>query len=240
MLFMKRIVSFTALAVFLCALLPVTVCAQQLIYNLDYVYSGDEKDSPDGVTAVFTDLGSTVQLDMSLTTTGAVGTIGQWYFNYNDNNGVGIDGLTAELVLPNPGFWNQKGSNGLTIDADGAGKIPGTNQAGGSPQYDILFDFAPPPGTDKFDVGESISFIFSNSNGELDVSNFLALSGVSPATDVKSQFYSAAKINLRGDAQAWIAAGEATVVPETSTYLLLGSMLGMTGVVIRRRKKAIL
>ena len=205
------------------------VPAKALTYQLDYVFSGVTPLGGTGPTATFTDVAGGVQLTLS--GAGLTGTefLGAWYFNINPalQAGVGSLAFTSQASSGiNPALVTvSTGADAFKADGDGF--------------FDILFDL-PTSGSDRFEAGDSLTYLITGIAG-LTANDFNATSVNGPV----SGFYTAAHLQALANGQSdWIAdqdgGGGQTggPVPEPSTYLVLGSFLGLAVCLKRRIESA--
>jgi PEP-CTERM motif len=198
--------------------------AATMTLGLDVEFSGGV--APSGptpwVTAEFDDsVGgpNTVRLTMSTPnlTGGITGEdIDQWYFNFDpslDPTLLSFSAVSNSDSVPNSILT---GVNAFMADGDG--------------NFDITFNFPPPPGTDsaRFTGGETVIYDITYV-APIDVNSFLF---VSEEGGGNGSFYSAAHAQRTGTGldSGWIGAP----VPEPGTAGLLG--LGLIALASRRRR----
>ncbi len=96
----------------------------------------------------------------------------------------------------------------------------------GDGDYDILFDFPPPPGdyTSRFTTGETVTYDITYFS-PIDISSFNFLS---EGKDNKGSYFAAAHIQgINGNRSGWIGASTSTVIPEpiSSFLFVIGGTL---------------
>lgn len=207
---------------FVLGMLSISSPAHAIIsYDLDYEFSG--ASSPEGtapwLNATFTDDGlGTVTLVMSdLNLTDAEWVSG-WYFN-----------LDPLLTTSNLTIIHSAGVTATNVALNDHLIIPAF-KADGDGYFDIRFDW----GKGDFGVLDSSTYTITSTCGLcLDESSF-AFGSVGGS---KGAFHTAAhvqSIGLDDKDSGWIGDSD-TVIPEPSTYLLLGS--GMLGLAFWRKRR---
>ena len=221
----NKIVRFLAIAGL--AGIAVIPAKADLNYQLDYIFSGVTPLGGTGPTATFSDVAGGVQLTMS--GGGLVGTefLGAWYFNFNPSLNA------ASLNFANTG------SSGINPTLVTISQSADAFKADGDGFFDILFDL-PTAGADRFEAGDSLTYLITGIPG-LTANDFNATSVNGPVNG----FYTAAHLQALANGQSdWIAdqdgGGRDTggPVPEPSTYLVLGSFIGLAVCLKRRIESA--
>jgi hypothetical protein len=185
--------------------------------------------APDGpapyATATFDDGGveGAVTLTMQVAPTVGEADVTQMYFNLDPS-------LDPTLLS----FTRDSGTGPSAANTD---ILTGVDafRAGGGGFYDILFDFAPPPGRNslRFNAGESLTYMITGSGITAD--SFSVFETPGPGRGNPGPFHSVAKFQSTGFNQSggdWVGA-----TPVPAAFWLFGSgLLGMIG--FARRKKA--
>ncbi len=217
--FFKKVISLVVIS----SALTMQASALVYIYELDTEFSGGTEPAGPSpwISATFEDIdANTVKL--TLNNFNLVGSefVGGWYFNFNDS--LDVNNLNFNRIggtaIKDPSI--STGLNSFKADGDG--------------YFDILFDF-PNKKKDRFIAQDTLVYEISNSN---------PISGLDFAFESapgggNGSWYSAAHVqSISGDFSGWIGAGPAVAVPEPSTYLMLGTLLGIVLIFARRRKTA--
>lgn len=225
---MKKIFLTSAIVLGLFAL---TAPAQSAIisYDLDFEFSGGSEPAgtPPWVTVNFNDFDTPGSVDLTISTNGLVSTeiVNSFYINFDPSLDLG------QLVFtPNAG--NTAVANSIST---------GTNafQADGDGQFDILFDYPPPPGNGATLFGANETIVYSITSSEaITASSFDFFSAPGGGN---GSFHAAAhilRIGENGQSSGWIGDGGAPpVVPEPATMLLFGIGTAGFAAFSRRRKK---
>jgi hypothetical protein len=198
------------------------ISAVVYVYDLSTEFSGaSEPVGPTPwATASFQDINSnTIQLDLSAVNLTGSEFIGAWYLNFNDD--LDVNALNFNRI---------GGSTSATTDIS-----TGSNlfKADGDGFFDILVDFSKNVG-ERMTAGENLLFEISSVNPiSSEMFNFGSAPGGGNGT-----WYSAAHVQgINGEDSGWIGSGPGVAVPEPSTYLILGSMLGSVMLLAYRRRK---
>ena len=219
---MKRSITALLGGVLFAGLSQANAATLQLDFDISF---GDPTDpdtaAPDGpgpwMTAFFDDGGTAGSVTLTLSVAGSVGgaEVSEVYLNVDDTIG------GANLTITPAGGTGpaansiSKGTDAFKADADG--------------WYDILFSL-PPPGSDRFEAGETL--IYDITATGLVASSFNFLSTPDPV-DPNGPFLGAAKFQSTGDGSQsdWVGA-----VPVPAAVWLFGSgLLGLIGVARRRK-----
>jgi len=225
---MRRLSLATLLALLVC--LSASANAATLTLGLDVEFSGatpPASGTTPWVTATFDDSfgGPNTTVRLTMTADNLTGNENLELFHFNFDPSLDPNALTFTAVdnsASNP--ENGKGDNGI---------FTGVNafMANGDGNYDIVFNFPPPPGAggNRFTSGESVIYDITYTSA-IDVNSFNFLSDEGGG---QGSFLAAAHIQrIGGTDSGWIG-----VVPEPSTASLLG--LGLVGVAsIRRRRRS--
>ena len=186
--------------------------------------------TPDGpapyATATFDDGGGTGTVHLTMTASSSIGDadITQMYFNFDPNLFLGDLVFTYDGSSTGPAAAGG-GGNGIFVGVDAF-------QADGDGKYDILFDFPPPPGNDKWGAGEEVRYTITATGITASSFNFLS----APGGNAAGPFLSVARFQstgIDGNGSDWVGAG---VIPVPAAVWLFGSgLLGLIGVARRRR-----
>ena len=178
------------------------------------------------LTAVFDDGGSAGSVTLTMTVAGTIGgsDISELYFNLDPAMDV------TDLTITRTGGTGPAGGN---IDV-----AQGTDahQADGDGLYDIFMDLPPPPGNDKFEAGETLTFSITDVATLITASSFNFLSTPGPGESNAGPFLAAAHVQSTGtdgNDSDWIA--PSAVVPVPAAAWLFGSALGLLGWARRRQ-----
>ena len=188
--------------------------AQALTFSLDTPLPEDPglKPTPGGeppwLTATFEDTADGVLLTLEADLKEG-NIVTEWYFNLAPSLN------PAELVFehvdgdaPLPNAINHAAQN--IYNADGVS----------GHEFDIFFDFPPPPGQLEFESTESISYLITGPQN-LSAASFDYLN-----KDGLGDWHSVAHIQQLSDGgSTWIGDGNGYIIPEPSTLLLLGTGL---------------
>ncbi len=191
------------------------------IYDLNTVVTGSTPSGPSPwATATFTDNGAnTVNLNMSFNSGGdSTEFISKWLFNFSGD----ADNLA----------FSRTGSVG-TIGTVNVSTSDGGENAGAGYKFDISFDFPLPAPSGRFNSGESITYEITGSGINASLFDF-------PSTKKNSPDYTtmAHVQGLDNGKSGWIGDGDVPI-PEPSTYLMLGSMLGLVLLITAKKRKAL-
>lgn len=216
-------VNFAALGLAAAGLISLSAQAATVTFNFTESFGAVPPDGPTPyATAVFDDGGTPGSVTLTMSVAGSVGEadVTAMYFNLDP------------ALDPNSLNFSRTGGTGPT-DAN-TDIFTGVDafQADGDGQYDILFDFPPPPGMNaaRFNAGEILTYditgIASLTAGSF---NFLATpaGGFGPYLAV-ARFQSTGPT---GEGSDWVGA-----VPVPAAVWLFGSgLLGLAGVARRRK-----
>lgn len=210
---------FKTLLVATLLFVPVQAFSAVYIYNISNTFSGATPQGPiPWLTATFTDVGANqVQLDM--TAPGLTGQefVGAWFFNFSPLGNLS-DLSISRLSSPNPGTTT------VTTDLNNL-------SAGGGGLFDIGFNFPQSLSDGRFTSGLSTSYLIS-SVSSLDASMF---NYPSLPRGGNGTWLTAAHIQGVGS-DASLSGWVGTPVPEPTTYLMLGSLLGLVAFAKWRHK----
>jgi len=217
------------------ALSAVSVQASVVTFNLGTVFS-DGSIAPDGPApyAVVTldDSYSAGSVTMTIALSSDIGDahLTQLYLNFDssfDVNNLIFDFVAGsstgpEAVSSNNGKGN---GNGIFVGNEAF-------QSDGDGAYDILFDFPPPAGNNKFSAGEVVVYDITS----IDVITASSFNFLSSEGGNEGTFLAASKFNSTGDGSgsAWVGEG-VVVVPVPAAVWLFGSgLIGLIGVARRK------
>lgn len=206
-----------------CALVLGASAVQAAVVTFDYNYafSGSAPASAaPWLRATFDDHGTTGNVSLTVTANGLVPGefLSQLYLNLNPS-------LNATSLV-----FSYQGSS----TAPAASVSTGTNayKADGDGYYDILLNFPPPPGTQKFDAGEQAVYTITGI-ASLSANSFYALSAPGSGSNA-GPFYSAAHVQgLSGGGSSWLA--PVAVPLPMAVWLFAPAAMGLFG--FTRRKK---
>lgn len=196
--------------------------ADVFLYNFNTVVPGTGS-TPAGnapwLTAQFSTVSNNeVQLQLSAPATGLQGGqfVSDWYFNFSGNPTQLTFTQVTSTVPGTATITTGSGSSAITVA--GAGK------------YNIDFSF-PNASNLRFNAGESVTYNIFGS-GSLSASMFNILS--TPVSGSPT-YYAAAQ--LQQNSNPVISTSSVIQIPEPGTYLILGSLLAITGLSILYMKK---
>ncbi|MSU57148.1 MAG: hypothetical protein EXS35_03025 [Pedosphaera sp.] len=218
----KTLTKFVAIAGL--AATAVMPAKADLTFGLDYIFSGTTAPGLPGpwATATLSDVAGGVQLTMSGSGLSGTEFLGSWYFNLKSS----LDATSLNIA--------QQSSSGVTVDSVSTGAD--AFKADGDGFFDILFDFAQ-SGAGRFEAGDSVTYLITGIPG-LTAADFNYASETGGGQGV---YFSAAHLQSLSNGQSdWIGDGDGGgrdtggPVPEPSTYLVLGSFVGLA-VYLKRR-----
>ncbi len=204
------------------ALAALTMQAHGLIYvhELDTEFSGGTEPAGPSpwLTATFQDIdANTVSLTLSNLNLVEKEFVGSWYFNFNEK--LDIDKLKFKNI------------GGTAVKKPSISTGSNKFKAAGDGYYDIEFDF-PTKKKDRFVAQDTLVYEISSPNP---ISG-LDFSFTSEFKGEVGSWYSAAHVqSIDSKFSGWIGGGPEVAVPEPSTYLMLGSLLGTILLFSRRR-----
>jgi len=230
---------FKTCAIAAFGLFSLQASAASVTFNLDFEFSGAQQ--PQGtapwITAVIDDSfgdANTVRLTMEATNLVGEESIALWFFNFSGN----ADNLTFSPFDNTAATVND-------IITDNTNPTNAALKADGDGFFDIVFDFAPPPGNDPalFTAGETIIYDITSTTSPIVASDFNLFSAPGGGN---ASYLSAAHIQRISDTaycdgstpdltgacgSGWIGA-----VPVPAAVWLFGSgLLALVGIARRRR-----